>query len=94
MSVSGIYVVVDPLQWRCTVSSLEQLPGVDLHQRDESLGRLVLTQEADSVQSQMDGLSAIQRLPGVRFAELVYHYFQDDGTAADATPVEEGSSYA
>ena len=82
MNISGIYVLIDLQSWESAIDSLRQLPGVDLHQSDASSGRLVLTQDVGSTDSQMAGLEQIKRIRGVRLAEPVYHYVED-GDAPD-----------
>ena len=61
-----------------SVSALSELPGVEVHERDEATGRIVVTQEAESVDAEVEGLRRIQRLPGVISAELVYHRLSDE----------------
>ena len=81
VSISGIYVLIDPEHWESATRALGELPGVDLHHRDAASGRLVVTQEADSTQAQITGLEQIQQVEGVRLAGPVYHYVveEDDG---------------
>ena len=81
MSVSGIYVLIDPPHWDAATEALGRLPGVELHQNDPSTGRLVLTQDADSEASRAAGLEQISRIPGLRLARPVYHYVEDDDAA-------------
>ena len=78
MSISGIYVLVDPQYWESATRALDELPGVDLHHRDAESGRLVVTQEADSTQEQIAGLEQIQQVEGVRLAGPVYHYVEEE----------------
>lgn len=78
MSISGIYVLIDPQYWESALQTLEELPGVDLHHRDADSGRLVVTQEADSTQAQIAGLEQIQQVHGVRLAGPVYHYVEEE----------------
>lgn len=84
MSISGIYVLIDPGHWESATESLRQLPGLDLHQHNASTGRLVLTQDAASAESQADGIERIRQIQGVVTAEPVYHYV-DDEEMEDAT---------
>lgn len=78
MSVSGIYVRIDPGAWESATAALQRLPGVDLHQQDGATGRLVLTQEADSRDSQIEAMDRIRKVPGVRLAEPVYYYPEEE----------------
>lgn len=88
MTVSGIYVRIDPQHWGAATESLRQLPGVDLHQSDDSTGRLVLTHDADSTDSQTAGIERIRRIRGVVTAEPVYYYLDDEekDDASDCQP--------
>ena len=78
MSISGIYVLIDPQYWESATRALDELPGVDLHHRDAESGRLVVTQEADSTQEQIAGLEQIQQVEGVPLAGPVYHYVEEE----------------
>ena len=78
MSVSGIYVLIDPQRWESALQTLGALPGVDLHHRDADSGRLVVTQETDSTRGQIAGLEQIQQVEGVRLAGPVYHYVEEE----------------
>ena len=85
MSISGIYVLIDPQHWHPATDSLRQLPGLDLHHRDVSTGRLVLTQDAASTEFQTAGIERIRQIRGVIIAEPVYHYVDDEQDDDDAT---------
>jgi nitrate reductase NapD len=37
-----------------------------------------VTQEAESVGAELEGLDRIKAIPNVILAEMVYHYFEDD----------------
>ncbi len=78
MNLSGILVVTRPQRLEALVSTLNALPGVAVHHSDPQTGRIVVVQEADSVDAEVAGLRRIQSLPGVALAEMVYHYFGDD----------------
>jgi periplasmic nitrate reductase NapD len=82
MNVSGILIVVRPDALDECENALRALPGIDVHYRDADTGRLVVTQEAESVGAEVDGLRRIQGLPKVIFAEMVYHYFAEDSEIA------------
>lgn len=91
MNLSGILVVVRPERLSAVIPELDALPGVEVHQVDETTGRVVVVQEADGVQAEADGLERIQRLPHVVMAQLVYHYFADD-PAIDAFKTGQGDA--
>jgi len=70
---SGIVVTARPGELDAVRRRLEALPGVTVHAVDPPTGRLMVTQEAADTRAQMEGLRAMQRLPGVLVADLVYH---------------------
>jgi len=78
MNVSGILVVVPPEYIDFMVEKLNQLEGITVHHRDDSSGRIVITQEAEHIHDEVDGLKRIKALPHVVLAEMVYHCFEED----------------
>lgn len=82
MNISGIVVTVAPGRMPSVVASLTRLQGIDVHYRDEDHHRIVVTQEAESVGAEVEGLKRIKALHGVVYAELVYHGFEDDPLTA------------
>ena len=79
MNISGILVVVSPAECEASISVLNALPGVEVHHSDKETGRIVVTQEAQTVHEEIEGLKRIKGLPSVAMAEMVYHFI-DDGT--------------
>jgi nitrate reductase NapD len=86
MNLSGILVIVPPEQIEAATSRLNTLPGVEVHHTDPASGRMVVVQEAESVDEEVAGLSRIKALPGVMLAELVYHYFEEAPPEWNAVP--------
>ena len=82
-NISGLFAVVDSARWEEVLSSLGALSGVEVHQQDRATGRLVLTQETESIDAQVEGLGRIRNVPGVQKAELVYHYQEEPETSGD-----------
>jgi nitrate reductase NapD len=78
MNLSGILVVVPPGYLDATMVALASLPGVEVHHHDAASGRIIVTQEGNSVDAEVEGLKRIKALPRVLVAEMVYHYFEDD----------------
>ena len=78
MNLSGIAITVQSHAFDETVARLGQLPGVDVYHHDRANARVVVVQEAASVEAEVAGLTRIKEVPGVLVAELVYHYFADD----------------
>ncbi len=84
MNLSGILVVVSPSELEAAIAALNGLPGVEVHHTDAATGRIVVTQEAETVNDEVEGLKRIKALPGVAMAELVYHYLDEDGLPSKA----------
>ncbi len=78
MNVSGILVITPSGRLQDTIHRLNALPGVEVHHTDPATGRIVVTQEADSVHAEVDGLKRIKDLPHIILAEMVHHHFEDD----------------
>jgi nitrate reductase NapD len=76
-----------------SVEALEALPGVEVHHRDEASGRIVVTQEGETVDDEVNGLRRIKSLPNVILAEMVYHYLEQDREVIEnvtEVPEDEG----
>ena len=82
MNLSGIAVSIQPDQFDDTLTTLGELPGVEVFHRDAENARVVVVQEAESVDAEVEGLKRIKSIPGVMVAELVYHYFAEDESLA------------
>lgn len=78
MNLSGILVIVPPAQLADGVAALNALPGVEVFHTEAETGRIVVVQEAATVDAEITGLRRIQQLPHVFMAELVYHYFAEN----------------
>ena len=70
------------------VDHLSGLDGIDVHHIEAATGRIVITQEAESISDEVDGLKRIRALPGIILAEMSYHNFEDDNELIDAIPAE------
>ena len=88
MNVSGILVVVPPEHVAGSIEALGRLEGVDVHQSEPETGRIVITQEAETIQSEVEGLKRIKAMPHVILAEMVYHCFEEDNELVEAIPPE------
>jgi len=74
-----------------SIEALGALPGVEVHHRDATSGRIVVTQEGETVDDEVDGLKRIKALPNVILAEMVYHYLEEDREIIEkVTEVPEG----
>ena len=78
MNLSGIVVICRPGQISDVARRLGELPGGEVHYRDESQGKIVVVQEAESVDAELEGIKRIKRVPGVILADMMYHYFEED----------------
>ncbi len=88
MNLSGILVVAKSGHLEEVVAGLKTLAGVEVHQVDESTGRIIVVQEADAIRGEMAGLREIKSLSGVLMAEMVYHYIGEDDEVFDGIPPE------
>jgi nitrate reductase NapD len=97
VNLSGILVVSSPGRHAEVLAALRGLPGVGVHQTEADTGRIVVVQEAATVEAEVEGLRRIQTLPGVTLAEMVYHYFEDapaTAPTADGFPVESEAGFS
>jgi nitrate reductase NapD len=88
MNISGILVLTAPARAAAVADRLRVLAGVDVHHVEPDTGRIVITQEADSVAAEVDGLRRIRAVPDVVLAEMAYHWFEEDGRPVDDIPPE------
>lgn len=88
MNLSGILVMTKPEHQRRVVTAMEALEGVEVHQVDETTGRIVAVQEAESIHDEIEGVKRIKALPDVIMAEMVYHYLAEDERIYEAMPSE------
>lgn len=88
MNLSGILVIAGQRWLAEVIEALKALPGVEVHQVDESTGRIVVVQEAPDIQAEIDGLKRIKALPHVVMAEMVYHYLAEDERVYEDLPTE------
>ena len=90
MNLSGIAVSVKPGVFDDTVTRIGELPGVEIFHLDPASARLVVVQEAVSVDAEVEGLKRIKSVPGVAVAELVYHYFGEDASITEQASEASG----
>ena len=88
MNISGILVIVAPEKVESTVETLNTMDGIDVHHIDQPTGRIVITQEAETVHDEVDGLKRIRTLPGIILAEMSYHNFEEDSENVESIPEE------
>ena len=88
MNISGILVISSLEHIAEVCEQLRNLPGIEIHYVDEDSGRIVITQEADTIGAEVDGLKRIRSLPHIVLAEMSSHYFEEDRELIDAIPAE------
>jgi len=88
MNISGILVIVTPERVESMVDHLNGMDGIDVHHIEAATGRIVITQEAENINAEVDGLKRIRALPGIILAEMSYHNFEDDHELIDAIPAD------
>ena len=78
MNLSAILVITAPAGIEACMSLLNDQPGLSVHHSDPITGKIMLIQEAESVDAEVESLKRIKALDGVSMAEMIYHYFEDD----------------
>ncbi len=85
MNLSGILVVAVPERCEEVAEALATLPGIEVYQKDPASGKIVVVQEASSIENEAAGARALQEVPGVVSVSMVYHYFAEDPTLGSST---------
>lgn len=67
------------------IDTLNAMPHLDVHHVDRDSCKMIVVQEAESINDEIAGLKKIKQLPGIVLAEMVYHYFAEDGSLAPET---------
>ena len=88
MNISGILVITAPEYTGKVCEQLQELSGIDVHHVDAATGRIVITQEAETINDEVDGLKRIRALPHIILAEMSYHNFEEDRELLEAIPPE------
>ncbi|MGD2137840.1 MAG: chaperone NapD [Gammaproteobacteria bacterium] len=88
MNVSGILVIVPTRHVTASIETLGRMEGVDVHHCDPETGRIVVTQEAETVPAEVNGLKRIKGMPHVILAEMVYHCFEEDSDPTENIPAD------
>jgi nitrate reductase NapAB chaperone NapD len=70
---AGVLVTAEPGALDAVAAALAALDGVGVHQRDAATGRCVAVLESADRAGQERLFRAVEALPGVRGADLVYH---------------------
>ena len=88
MNISGILVIVSPQRVDSMVDQLKEMDGIDVHHIEAATCRIVITQEAEHIRDEVDGLKRIRALPGIILAEMSYHNFEEDNDLVDTIPAD------
>lgn len=88
MNLSGILIEAKPDWVGEVVRQLNALEGLEVHQIDETGGRIIAIQEAVDIHAEIEALKRIKALPHVILAEMVYHYIADDENIYEDLPPE------
>ena len=75
--ISGVVVASRPEHLASVAEAVEVLGWADVHYSDPA-GRLVVTLEADGVDSSIERLEALQQLPNVLSAALAEYRLEGD----------------
>lgn len=75
-NVCGVLVHIRPRQSTEMEQRMLQIPGLEIHASTPE-GKLVVTVEADDYGSAGDALMALNTLPGVLSASLIYHHAEE-----------------
>lgn len=87
MNLSALLVIVSPTTVDSMVRRLGAEPGLEVHHVDRATGRLLVLQEAPTIDEEIAGVRRLQALPEVILAEMVEHHFADDPTlSSPVTP--------
>jgi len=84
MNISSILITIHPPSVNETLKSLKCINGLEIYHVDEDVGQVVVIQEANSVDDEVAGLTAIKALPNILYAEMVYHYFESQNNIVEA----------
>jgi nitrate reductase NapD len=80
MNISGVLVLARPASATAVKRQLAAMPGVEVH-AVSGQGRLVVTVEDDDARTLADTVAAMQDVPGVLSAAMIYHHCEDEPEA-------------
>lgn len=81
MNVSALLVGVRPEHQAHTIERLDALGWAEVHHAEDN-GRLIVVIEGEGTEEEIARVQAVKRLPGVLFAEMVVHCFDEEAPAA------------
>lgn len=74
--ITSLFVLSRPTSRHEVASAIAQMPGAEVHAVTEE-GKLVITLEGAAQRTIIDCIDAINALPGVISASLIYHQFDE-----------------
>lgn len=77
MNISSVIVHAKPTRLSSVRSTLEQIPGVEIHAATDD-GKLVITIETESDGETASTFDRINVMDGVMSAAMVFHQFESD----------------
>ncbi len=77
MNISSVIVHAKPARLSSVRSTLEQIPGVEIHAATDD-GKLVITIETESDGETASTFDRINVMDGVMSAAMVFHQFESD----------------
>jgi nitrate reductase NapD len=92
MNISGVLVTTSPDGVADLRVAIDALDWAEVHQTDGS-GRLIVTLDGESTEQEIERLKALKRLPGVLFAEMIVHWFEDEAERTPPVDPEAANSY-
>ncbi len=78
MNVSSLVVKIEPKNMDAALSSLAVTGLCEIHFQDPGKGTIVVTIEGKDVGEEMEKMKAIERIPHVLSAALVYAYSENE----------------
>jgi nitrate reductase NapD len=90
MNISSLVVKVPPAEMELALRTLAESGLCDVHFHDRQKATVVVTIEGKDTGEEMDKMKAIEKMPHVLGAALVYAYSEAELEAA-AQRIEEGS---
>lgn len=88
MNISAILVTTSLDNTESMINILNDLSGLEVFHHDNTTGKIIVIQEAKSIQDEVNGLKRIKKIPGIILAEMVQHYFGEDTHLYSAKDIE------
>ena len=73
MFYSGLVVTCAPQDFDVLQTSLQSMPGIEIHQTDPATGRFVVVLEEETIDAETERFEALRKLEHVVDVSLVVH---------------------